>query len=332
MQILKAPFPWFGGKARIAPLIWAAFGPVSRYIEPFFGSGAVLFGRPSPIMGREIVNDLDGYVANFWRSVVHDPDAVAYHADWPVNENDLHARHVYLASIKGDFVSKIEGDPSYHDPKLAGWWVWGISAWIGSGFCSGKGPWRSVDGYLVRNLGDDGRGIHRSRPHLGNNGHGIHRQLPHLGNDGRGIQPYMQALHERLRKVWVCCGEWHRVLGDSVMSRDGITGIFLDPPYDSDLRSDVYTTDTSQFKDLGQEVRQWCINNGSDSRRRIALCGYEGEHNALEEIGWRKISWQASGGYGLQSKNKANDNKFRERIWLSPHCLWTDNERQMDLF
>lgn len=45
---------------------------------------------PGPI---ETVNDLDAYVANFWRSVAHDPEAVAKYADWPVNEDDLHARH-----------------------------------------------------------------------------------------------------------------------------------------------------------------------------------------------------------------------------------------------
>ena len=41
MKILKAPFPWFGGKSRIAPLIWERFGDVANYVEPFFGSGAI---------------------------------------------------------------------------------------------------------------------------------------------------------------------------------------------------------------------------------------------------------------------------------------------------
>jgi DNA adenine methylase len=41
---LRAPFPWFGGKSRAAHLVWAAFGDVPNYVEPFFGSGAVLLG------------------------------------------------------------------------------------------------------------------------------------------------------------------------------------------------------------------------------------------------------------------------------------------------
>lgn len=43
---LRAPFPWFGGKSRIASTVWDAFGRVQNYVEPFFGSGAVLLARP----------------------------------------------------------------------------------------------------------------------------------------------------------------------------------------------------------------------------------------------------------------------------------------------
>jgi len=35
---LRAPFPWFGGKRRIAPAIWPALGAVDNYVEPFAGS------------------------------------------------------------------------------------------------------------------------------------------------------------------------------------------------------------------------------------------------------------------------------------------------------
>ena len=85
---LSAPFPWFGGKSRAASLIWERLGDVPNYVEPFFGSGAVLLNRPTD-PGIETVNDKDGFVANTWRAIAADPDAVAHWADWPVNENDL---------------------------------------------------------------------------------------------------------------------------------------------------------------------------------------------------------------------------------------------------
>ena len=41
-QALKAPFPWFGGKSKVAGLVWERFGDVANYVEPFAGSLAVL--------------------------------------------------------------------------------------------------------------------------------------------------------------------------------------------------------------------------------------------------------------------------------------------------
>jgi hypothetical protein len=96
-RVLRAPFPWFGGKSLAAPLIWRAFGNVPNYVEPFAGSLAVLLARPSTPK-VETVNDKDGLIANFWRAVKAAPDEVARWADWPVNEADLHARHQWLVA------------------------------------------------------------------------------------------------------------------------------------------------------------------------------------------------------------------------------------------
>ena len=136
--IIKPPFPYFGGKSSIAPLVWERFGLVRNYVEPFMGSLAVLMQRPQPFEGTETVNDLDGFLANFWRATQHDPEAVAFYADWPVNENDLHARHIWLVGQRESITARLEGDPDWFDAKVAGWWVWGACCWIGSGWCSGN--------------------------------------------------------------------------------------------------------------------------------------------------------------------------------------------------
>lgn len=91
-QKLKAPFTYFGGKGRAAEFIWAGLGNPPNYVEPFFGSGAVLLNRPGGAGKIETINDLDCDVANFWRAVSIDPEGVANALDWPVNECDLHAR------------------------------------------------------------------------------------------------------------------------------------------------------------------------------------------------------------------------------------------------
>lgn len=89
---LKAPFPAFGGKSTVASEVWKRFGQVRNYVEPFANSAAVLLCRPIPFEGTETINDINGWICNFWRALQSDPEGVAYFADYPVSELDLHAR------------------------------------------------------------------------------------------------------------------------------------------------------------------------------------------------------------------------------------------------
>ena len=326
--MLKAPFPWFGGKSRVAHIVWERFGNVPNYVEPFFGSGAVLLGRPDN-PGTETVNDKDGYVANFWRSVQRDPEKVAHYADYPVNENDLHARHSWLIEQKQFFVPLLEGDPDFYDAKIAGWWVWGVSCWIGHGFCSGVGPWKSVEllagergvtRKLVHLAGQ--RGVTRKRVHLARQ-RGVTRKRVNLTNDNVGVNTrpglieWMCELSYRLRSVCVCCGDWSRICGPTPTKLQGLTAVFLDPPYSDDAdRAEVYSTDDFQ---IAHAVRKWAISQGEDPLMRIALCGYEGEYGMPDN--WDKHQWKAAGGYEGQAKGERSGNSGRERIWFSPHCL-----------
>jgi hypothetical protein len=140
---LRAPFPWFGGKSRAAHLVWAAFGPgIPNYVEPFAGSMAVLLARPDEPR-IETVNDLDCYLSNFWRAVQAAPAEVARWADWPVNEADLHARHRWLVN-QAEFRETMKRDPDFFDAKVAGWWVWGLCQWIGSGWCASPEWWTAA--------------------------------------------------------------------------------------------------------------------------------------------------------------------------------------------
>jgi len=330
---LKAPFPWFGGKSRAAPLVWGALGDVANYVEPFAGSLAVLLGRPDTHVGTtETVNDLDMYLANFWRAVSIAPDAVAYHADWPVNEADLTARHLWLVNEGlAELTANMKTYPDWYDARIAGWWVWGIGAWIGSGWCSGKGPHKYPDE-------DDGNGVSRKRPHLNNAGTGVHkvslrngvmRQLPHLDNAGKGVHKvllrngvyeWMDALAARLRHVRVCCGDWRRVATSGAMNHGATVGVFLDPPYHA-ATGRYMSLYNEESGDMSEDVRRWAIEHGDDPRLRIVLAGYDSEH-AMPDT-WTVVSWAAVGGYAKTNSAGAS-NRHRERLWLSPHCLRDD--------
>mgnify|MGYP001598122696 FL=1 len=208
MPKLKAPFPYFGGKSRIADLVWSRLGDPDNYIEPFAGSCAVLLSRPSTPR-IETINDADVMVSNFWRATSRDPEAVAAHADWPVSEIDMHARHRYLvlSDEAATFREKMRADPEHFDARFAGWWCWGLSCWIGGGWCSEPESRRIT--FLGGGEGTRGQGIHavaknqdRRRPHInggeGQYGHGVHakgesvtekRPQLHTGNSehGRGV-------------------------------------------------------------------------------------------------------------------------------------------------
>lgn len=369
IQTLKAPFPWFGGKSKVARLVWQRFGNVPNYVEPFAGSLAVLLGRETAPR-VETVNDIDAWISNFWRALQSDPEGVATYADWPVNEADLHARHLWLVN-QVEFRERMKTDPDYFDVKIAGWWVWGICQWIGSGWCAQPG-WRGRT-----NAGRQARGILRDevwsaarpqrkipyagrdergalsrtaakRPRLGRGqGRGVSRRLPQLHNGGsagssgigvvrtnlgnEGLSEWLCDLGQRLRRVRVCCGDWSRVVGPSVTHKIALTGVFLDPPYDMRVVSDKAETGRDgaapsdklyehHDNDISRAVREWAVENGDNPLLRIAVCGYEGEHEFPST--WQKIAWKANGGFGNQNPNTNGAiNATRERIWFSPHCL-----------
>jgi hypothetical protein len=127
----------------------------------------------------------------------------------------------------------------------------------------------------------------------------------------------MLALQKRFERVRVCCGSWDRITGYTPTEHNGLTGVFLDPPYGED-RDMVYACDSGI---VNAAVHDWCLENGGNPMLRIALCGYDGEHNDLEKMGWDVFSWKAQGGYGNQSGKRGRDNVHKERMWFSPHCI-----------
>ncbi len=330
---LAAPFPYFGGKSLACETVWAALGDPENYVEPFAGSAAMLLGRPN--VGKvETINDADGFVANFWRAVSLDASEVARHVDWPTNEADLIARHSWLVRNAPGLLQRLEADPDYYDAKVAGWWCWGACNWIGSGWCSGTGPWQHdgeklVDARKLPHLGDAGQGVNRKLPHLGNAGMGVNRQLPHL-SAGQGRSAYIYewfgALMDRMRGVRVAVGDWQRVLTDSVTVRHGLTAVFLDPPY---TKGAMDYAAGGVGGELADKARAWCAKNGHDKRLRIVLCGHAGEHDGLLQAGWHTRAWTARKGYART--DEAVENSASETLWCSPHCV-PERQKQEALF
>ena len=320
----KAPFPWFGGKSKAAPLVWALLGDTDHYVEPFFGSGAVLLGRPHPCNRpyfSETVNDADGMVCNFWRSIQFAPDATAEAASWPVIEADQSARQIALLRWRDGALDRLAGSADWCDPVMAGWWAWAVSVQIGP--FSGDGPWTvdPVTGRILKqartdtrvpgvsrdlpHIADDGRGVNRAstrvpgvsrnRPHISNNGQGVNRastRVPGVGDDPEfhpvtmpDLRRWFAYLSARLRHVRVLNGDWSRLATNGATKtlsvRQGGVCGVFLDPPYADAADRANGLYAVDSLTIAHDVREWCLTHGGDPDYRIVLAGFDGEHGTV---------------------------------------------------
>ena len=73
---MNAVFKYPGAKWSIARWVIDHFPEHHSYLEPFFGSGAVLFTKARSDI--ETVNDLDGDVVNVFDWIRRDPEKLAH--------------------------------------------------------------------------------------------------------------------------------------------------------------------------------------------------------------------------------------------------------------
>ena len=296
---LHAPFPWFGGKARVAKEIWERLGDPLVYVEPFAGSIACLLLRPDPQgpRRREIVCDTDGGICNFWRAIKKDPEGVAYYANYPTIHHDLTARHKWLAYWIKNKSSQLSEDPEYCDIQVAGWWVWGISIWIGSGWCS-EGKLPNTRPHIPKSLG--GQGVNRQRV------------------TNRELISWFQEICQRLETVIVLNQSWEKGLTPALLiqtmpKKRAEVSIFMDPPYSTKKRGDtLYKSDQQGSSDsIAIQSFRWALDHGN--QYRIVYCCHEGDFEIPDD--WSKIT------RGFKGIGKQNRRSNKDLIAFSPACL-----------
>lgn len=293
---LRAAYNYFGGKSSVAHIIWEAFGSdVGNYIELFAGSAAVLLARP-PITNpdkphHETVNDADGFIVNCLRAIKGNPAALAAECEYPPTEIDLIARHHALLKERAALTTRLVDDPECYDIKIAGWWLWGTRSWIGAGWCS---PRLKAKAKLPRAV------------------------TP--GWQGGSALNHLSALSQRLRYVRITCRNWDQVAkSQTTTTALGTTAVFLDPPYSQTTRPPLYSYDDPQ---VAVKVRKWALDpeRYNNPKFKIALCGYEFEHDKAIPKSWKRVYWRTTGGHGNQGHGRGRKNAGLETIWFSPHC------------
>jgi hypothetical protein len=328
------PFPWFGGKRDAAAAIWERLGKPEQYIEPFCGGAAVLLACPEPAT-LEVVGDSNGFIANFWRAVQAQPDAVARAADYPVSHIDLGARHTWLMQQRERLGAALQDCHWRGDAEIAGWWLWGQCAWIGGGWCDWSRAERPARAPLpgIQAVGQI--------PHISHAGLGVQAvgRIPFLSFAGQGIQAvgkipagepraftvagdtareWLRVLSARLARVRLIHGDWRRAMNTNYAVNHGQpVAIVFDPPYKAFEK--VYGT---QEASTAGDVEAWCREHAGE--HRIALCGHVGDYDLP---GWEVLRWSRT-----SATMGSNKTRHAEAIYFSPRCHRPTETRQRDLF
>ena len=174
------------------------------------------------------------------------------------------------------------------------------------------------------------QGVSRPRIRSGVGGQGVQAGRTDLAADidpnevipltGDKLRPWFYALARRLERVYVLCKDWSTLLSDSVAattrSSPGDCGIFLDPPYATGGRSNVYAEDSL---DIAHRVYEWAISperNRPDWR--ICIAGYIGDYPEFPPD-WEVVKWRDA--QGRMGSTEAAEYDRTEALWFSPSCL-----------
>lgn len=126
--VMRTPITYYGGKQNMLKVILPKIPHHTTYVEPFFGGGAVFFGKPKSDF--EVVNDINNRLITFYKVLKYDYDALQNLID-----ETFHSRHQHKTS-DGEYEAGFE---EIKDPLVMAWAVWvqtnmSFSANIGGGF------------------------------------------------------------------------------------------------------------------------------------------------------------------------------------------------------
>lgn len=276
-MVTSSPVKRHGGKAYLAQRIRALFPPHTRYCEPYFGSGAVLFSGGGEGVA-EFANDLDVELTNFWR-VLSIPASY-----------DLFARRVQAIPF-----SKVLFEVAKLAKKIKH---------VGDGTPAE----RSVDaaiGFFIRNR--------QSRQALGKDfatptsrlRRGMNEQVSAWLSAVDGLPEF----HARLRRVEIRCQE----AVDFIRELDSPETLFYcDPPYVHETRS---TTKEYGEHEMSDKDHRAIVELLGSIEGKFVLSGYRNElyDDFAAHFDWRRVDISIP---NQASSAKTKERKV-ESLWMN---------------
>jgi DNA adenine methylase len=278
MSSLTPPLKWHGGKHYLAETVLGLMPPHLHYVEPYFGSGQVLFARDPhdrrlwwPGLtsdGRkangvsEVVNDIDGDLMNFYAVLKDEGQFVQLRERLDktlFSEAEWGGAEATLATAGGDPVIRAAAYFTLVRQSLAG-------------------------------RKDTHAGITRTRLRGGRNGD---------VNAWWSAVEGLGAAHERLRSVRVLC---HDAL-DVIRSEDTeATQFYLDPPYLHETRT---ATQVYRFEMTEADHRR-LLDLLLAVKGKVILSGYANELYGRALTNWNR--------HELDLANHASGAKTKRRM------------------
>ena len=235
---------WTGSKRAQAASIVQLMPKCKRYIEPFLGSGAVLFLASG---GNALAGDVYEPLVQLWKVVQEDPDQLVedYAQKWRELQRELDA-------LDGASVKKHSGTPTYYYE-------------VRRRFNQSQSPldlnflMRTCVNGIVRfnDLGEFNNSFHLSRPGM----------APHR------FEKAVRQWNSVVQDVTFVCQDYEVTLADA---KEG-DFVYLDPPYAGNHQRYAEDLDVQRFftalEELNRRGVQWALS--FDGRRGEADLTYE---------------------------------------------------------
>lgn len=274
----SSPIKRHGGKAYLAQKIRALFAPHTRYCEPFFGSGAVLFSGDGEAVA-EFVNDLDGHLAHFWQVMAHE---------------------LYFEKFQRAVEAVPFSEPRFEQAKKASET---LATMVDTRIPGGLDRiGRAVRFFIINRQSRQGLGRDFATP-TSRLRRGMNEQVSAWLSAVEGLPEF----HARLKRVEIRCQD----AKDFIRELDSPDTLFYcDPPYMHETRSTTKEYGDHEMSDEGHHNLLCCLKL---VKGNVVLSGYRSAMYDDHLSKWRRVDFEIP---NQASSAKTKERKI-ECVWMN---------------